>query len=66
MSTDLQQPQQRYEQFVQLLPLTLAIAGLSKTDSGKYLTDDQMEIRTRSVRSAYKHARNLIKEVMQE
>ena len=63
---DVAQAQQRYLQFVQLLPLTIEIAGLSHTDAGKYLTEDQMELRVQALRKAYKHARKLAKEAIQD
>ena len=57
---------QRYQRFVELLPVTLAIAGLPISDLGKYFNEDQMEIRTRTLRNAYKHARTLAREVVQD
>lgn len=61
-----QQAQQRFQQFVQLLPLTLAIAGLPPADHGKYFNDDQMDLRVRNLRIAFKHARGLAREIIQE
>ena len=63
---DVQKAQQRYQQFVQLLPLTLNIAGLPMAEHGKYYNEDQMEIRTNMIRNAYQHARKLAKEIIQE
>ena len=42
---------------MQLLPLTLAVAGLSQVEPGRLLTDGQMEARATSIRNAYKIAR---------
>ena len=55
--------QARMKEFMQLLPLTLELAGLAKADPARPFTADQLEGRVMSVRSAYKVARALIKEV---
>jgi hypothetical protein len=60
------QSQQKIAQFLQLLPVTMAIAGLPLSEHGKYFNDDQMENRSRMLRTAYKHARILAKEIAQE
>ena len=66
-SADAQQASSRaYQQFIQLMPLTLNIAGLPPSDLGKYLSEDQMDLRARSIRNAYKVARKLVKEVVKE
>lgn len=54
--------QARMTEFMKLLPLTLEIAGLPKATGSLYLAD-QMEARVMSIRTAYKLARNLLKEV---
>ncbi len=56
-------PQQKLELFTQLMPVTLAIAGLPQSDHGKYYNDDQMEMRARVIRTAFKHAKLLMREV---
>lgn len=61
-----QQAQQKYQQFIQLLPLTLNIAGLPTAEHGKYYNSDQMEIRARNILQAYKWARRIAKESIQE
>lgn len=61
-----QAQQQRYQQFLQLLPLTLTIAGLPQSETGRYYNDDQMELRARTLRLAYKHARRVAKESLQD
>lgn len=58
--------QQKYQQFIQLLPLTLTIAGLPHAEHGKYYNEDQMEIRARSLQTAYKWARRLAKEAIKD
>jgi hypothetical protein len=56
--TDRQQMKQR--EFMQLLPLTLAIAGLPTALPGNYFNEGQMEARSGSIRTAYKFARQLL------
>ncbi len=55
---------QKYREFMGLLPLTLAIAGLHESESGKYFTEGQMENRATTLRTAYKIARQVIQEVI--
>ena len=55
--------QGRMTEFMKLLPLTLELAGLSKADPARPFTPDQIEGRVMSVRTAYKAARALLKEV---
>ncbi len=57
--------QQKVQEFLRLLPLTLAVAGLPETESGRHLTEGQMEARATSIRSAYKIARQIILDVVQ-
>lgn len=49
--------QRRYKEFVDLLPLTLSLAGLPPSEHGKYYTEEQIEARVFTIRNAYKHAR---------
>ncbi|MCI0462200.1 MAG: hypothetical protein L0Z62_35050 [Gemmataceae bacterium] len=64
MSTDADRQQQKVNEFLRLLPLTLAIAGLPESEGGKYLNEGQMENRAGSLRSAYKVARQLILDII--
>ena len=63
--TNDQQMQRRYKEFLDLLPLTLALAGLPTSEQGKYLSDEQIEARMFTLRHALKHAREFAKEVVQ-
>lgn len=54
--------QARMTEFMRLLPLTLELTGLPRV-TGTLYTADQMEARVMSIRTAYKLARNLLKEV---
>jgi hypothetical protein len=47
------------------MPLTLALAGLPTGEPGKYYTDDQIEARVFTIRHAYKHARQVARELIQ-
>ncbi len=58
--TDLQQ---KYRQFLDLMPLTLALAGLPTSETRLY-GEEQLEARAITVRVAYKVARNLAKECL--
>ena len=53
--------QQKYRQFVDLLPLTIALAGLT-TSEGRLYSEEQMEARLTSLRTANRLARGLLKE----
>ena len=54
---------QKINEFMQLLPLTLAISGLSQVEPGRILTEGQMEGRATSIRNAYKIARQVLLEI---
>ncbi len=64
MSTDADRQQQKVNEFLRLLPLTVAIAGLPEAEQGKYYNEGQMENRAGSLRAAYKIARQLILEIV--
>jgi hypothetical protein len=55
--------QQRVQEFMRLLPLTLAVAGLPAADPGRHLNEGQMEARATSIRTAYKIARQVILDI---
>ena len=55
--------QQKYRQFLDLLPLTLALAGLPDSE-GRLFSEDQIEARAITVRNAYKVARATAKECL--
>lgn len=58
--TDLQQ---KYRQFLDLMPLTIALAGLPQSESRLFL-EEQIEARATTVRAAYRVARNTVKECL--
>jgi hypothetical protein len=55
--------QQKVREFMSLLPLTLAIAGLPEGEPGRPFNDGQMESRATTIRAAYKAARQLLLDV---
>ena len=65
MSSDpnAQQQQMKQKEFMSMLPLILEIAGLPKAEIGRHFTPDQMEVRTITLRNAYKAARQLLLDV---
>lgn len=64
MSTEpIDRQQQKINEFMRLLPLTMEIAGLPKAEAGRHFNEGQMEVRTATLRTAYKYARQLILEV---
>ena len=58
--------QQRAKEFMQILPLTVELAGLPHATLGTFFTADQMEQRVVTLKHAYKLARKLLKEVSDE
>ena len=54
--------QRRYREFLDLMPMTIALAGLPASDIGKYYTEEQMETRIFALRHAYKLARQFARE----
>ena len=56
----------RYREFLDLLPLTLSLAGLPASEQGKYFTAEQIEARLFTVRHAHKAARQLARELVKK
>ena len=63
MSPEVERQQQKAKEFMSLLPLTLAIAGLPEAEPGKHFTESQLEARATTIRIAYKVARQFIMDV---
>ena len=55
--------QQKVQEFLRLLPLTVAVAGLPEVEPGKHLNEGQMEARATTIRTAYKLARQIILDI---
>lgn len=64
--TDPNEVQRRYKEFIDLLPLTLSLAGLPTSDHGRYFTEEQIEARVFTIRHAHKAARLLVREAVQK
>lgn len=62
--SDAQETQRRYKEFLDLMPLTLALAGLPQSELGKYFSEEQIETRLFVMRHAYKAARALARELV--
>jgi hypothetical protein len=62
MSTDnsAERQQQRMKEFMSLLPLTLELAGLPKSEPARAFTEGQLEVRATAIRQAYKAARQVL------
>jgi hypothetical protein len=63
-SANQAEAQRRYREFLDLLPLTLSLAGLPPSDIGKYFNEDQIEGRSFTIRHAYKAARSIAREAI--
>jgi hypothetical protein len=56
----------RYKEFLDLLPLSIAIAGLTENAGPRSLTTDQMEARAQVLTSAFKIARKTVRGVIKK
>lgn len=56
--------QRRYREFLELLPLTMTLAGLPNSEHGKYYNEEQIELRANTLQRAYKAARALVRDVI--
>lgn len=56
--------QRRYKEFMDLMPLTLNLAGLPVSEPGKYYNQEQIETRLFAIRHAYKASRTLVRELV--
>ena len=59
---DANEIQQNQKEFLALLPMTIALAGLPVSESGRYYTEEQIETRAFAIRNAYKVARQVFRE----
>jgi hypothetical protein len=58
--------QRRYREFLDLLPLTLSLAGLPSSETGRYYTEEQIQARLFTLKHAWKAARQLARECVQK
>lgn len=62
--SDPAEQQRRYREFLDLMPLALALAGLPASEPGKYFSEEQIETRLFVMRHALKAARSLARETV--
>jgi hypothetical protein len=55
--------QQKYRQFLDLMPLTITLAGLPPSE-GRLFGEEQIDARGITIRAAYRVARNVVKECL--
>ena len=54
--------QRRYREFLDLMPLTLALAGLPTSEGARLYTEEQIEARAYTIKHAWKNARQVARE----
>ncbi len=64
MSTDEETIKRRYREFLDLLPLTIGIAGLATSEGGRNFTTDQLEARVQVLANSFKLARQMAREAI--
>jgi hypothetical protein len=64
MSSDDEALKRRYREFLDLMPLTIALAGLSQNEGQRNFTTDQIEIRAQVVINAFRIARQAVREAI--
>jgi hypothetical protein len=63
-SADDEPLKRRYREFLDLLPLTIEIAGLSRNTSARSFSSEQMEARAQVLSAAFKLARQVVREAV--
>jgi len=63
MNPDAERQQQKVKEFMSLMPLTIAVAGLPECEPGRHFTDGQLEARATTIRTAYKVVRQIISDI---
>ncbi len=58
--------QARAREFLQLMPLIMELAGLPKSETGHYYNEDQIQARAITVKYAYRVARQLLVEIVNQ
>lgn len=64
MSSDEEALKRRYREFLDLMPLTIAIAGLPHSEGNRHYTSEQLETRAQVLVNAFKLARQAAREAM--
>ncbi len=58
--------QRRYREFLDLLPLTINLAGLPTSEGTRFYSEDQIEARAFTIKHAWKMARQVTRECIQK
>lgn len=64
MSTDEELVKRRYREFLDLMPLTIAIAGLAQSEGNRNFTREQMEARAEVLTNAFKLAKQTARDAI--
>jgi hypothetical protein len=64
MSADEDAMKRRYKEFIDLLPLTTAIAGLPDNPGPRSYTVEQMEARAQVLSNAFKLAKQAVRDIV--
>jgi hypothetical protein len=64
MASDEEALKRHYKEFLDLMPLTLAMAGLSPSESMRNYTPEQMELRGQVIANAFRVARQTVREAI--
>jgi hypothetical protein len=63
---DEEQIKRRYREFLDLMPLTIALAGLAPAEGNRNFTSEQLELRSQVMINAYKVARKAVLDAIRE
>ena len=64
MSNDEEAIKRRYREFLDLMPLTIAIAGLPQSEGNRMYTTEQLETRAQVLTNAFRLARQAAREAL--
>ncbi len=62
--SQVEEIKRRYKEFLDLLPVTLAIAGLPPSEGQRYFTSEQMELRGQVLANAFKVAQDVVRDAV--
>jgi hypothetical protein len=63
-NAESERQQQKFAEFLRLLPLTVAIAGLPEAEIGLNYNEGQMEVRVSTLKTAYRLARQMVQDLI--
>lgn len=66
MANDEEALKRRYREFLDLMPMTLALAGLSVNEGQRNFTTEQLDIRAQVLLNAFKIARQTAREAIKQ